>query len=138
MSSDRYSQTLKIKAAECRRAVDELNQLAADVGRCEQTISSVMTELNAVNTKYSGPRTTKDDVEYLTVLLDCAKKKLEWEKKISSLRNRAPGILENMTKILNDPDFPPPPDVQAEMLRSLQTVQSALERLQATDTGGPA
>ena len=138
MSSDRYSQMLNIKAAECRKAVDELNQLAADIGRCEQTITAVMTELNAVNQKFSGPRTTGDDVEYLTILLDCAKKKLEWEKKISSLRKRAPGILENMTKILSDPDFPPPPDAQVEMLRSLQTVQSALTRLQGAETPGPA
>ena len=133
MSAERYTQLYQIKAAEARRALEELNQLASDVERCERTIASVMAELNSVNTKFAGPRTTQQDVEYLTVLLHCAKSKLEWEKKITGLRKRAPVVLESMTKVLNEPDFPPTEEMKGEMLRALQAVQSALERLQACD-----
>jgi hypothetical protein len=131
--SDRHIQKAQLKIAERQRILAELNQLAVDVERCERTIGAVMAELNAVNTKYQGQRTTRQDVEYLTVLLDSAKKKLAWEKQIASLRKRAPALLENMTRTLDDKDYPPTEEMKAAMLRSLQIVQSALERLQAPD-----
>jgi hypothetical protein len=126
----------QVRAAERQRTLAELNQLAADIVRCEKTINSVMAELNAVNAKFQGLRTTRDDVEYLTVLLDCAKKKLAWEKQISGLKKRAPALLEDMMRLLNDKDHPPADSVKAEMLGSLQAIQSALERLQATESPG--
>jgi hypothetical protein len=124
----------QVRAAERQRTLAELNQLAVDIGRCERTIASVMAELNAVNAKYQGPRATRDDVEYLTVLLDCAKKKLAWEKQITSLKKRAPNLLESMTRLLTDKDYPPTDAVKDEMLRALQVIQGALERLQGTDS----
>ncbi|HWD20620.1 MAG TPA: hypothetical protein VHB20_15235 [Verrucomicrobiae bacterium] len=130
---DRYTQMAQVRAAERRRVLEELNQLAADIRRCEETIALVMAELNAVNAKYQGPRTTRQDVEYLTVLLECAKRKLAWEKQIASLHKRAPELLAGMMKILNDQDFPPSDEVKAEMLQALQVVQAALERLQPTE-----
>jgi hypothetical protein len=135
MSNDRYNQMAGVRAAERRRLLLELKQLAADMGRCERTIQSVMAELTSVNTKYETPRTTRQDVEYLTILLDCARKKLAWEKQISSLQKRAPALLESMTRVLSDTDFPPTEEMKTEMLQSLQAVQMALERLQAS---GPA
>jgi hypothetical protein len=135
MSGDRHTQKAQIKAAERQKVLIELNQLASDIERCERTIATVMTELNSVNTKYQGPRTTREDVEYLTALLDCAKRKLAWEKQISSLRKRAPALLEDMAKVLNEPDYPPSEETKMEMLRLLQAVQSALARLQGPDAG---
>jgi hypothetical protein len=129
MSTDRNTQRAQIRAAERKRIVSELNQMAADMARCERTIDAVMKELNAVNAKYQGPRTTRQDVEYLTVLLDCAKRKLAWEKQIGSLRKRVPALLESMTGVMNDKEYPPSDDLKVEMLRSLQTLQGALERL---------
>jgi hypothetical protein len=134
MSEDRYSQRGHVKAAERRRLLAELQQLAADIGRCQETITSVMTELKAVNTKYQGERTTRQEVEYLTVLLDCAKRKLTWEKQIASLQKRAPALLESMSKVMQDTDHPPSDELKAEMLHSLQKVQGALARLQAPET----
>jgi hypothetical protein len=134
MYGDRYTQMAQVRAAERQKTLEELNQLAEDIGRCERTISSVMTELNTVNLKYKGPRTTRDDVEYLTDLLDCAKKKLAWEKQITSLKKRAPDLLESMTRLLTDKEYPPADSVKDEMLRALQAIQGALERLQATES----
>ena len=135
MSADRYTQLAQIRAAERRKVLAELNQLAEDIGRCEGTIGAVMTQLNTVNSKYQGPRTTRQDVEYLTALLDCAKKKLAWEKQVTSLKKRAPALLEGMTRVLNDPEFPPTEETKAEMLRALQAVQGALEKLQGVGSG---
>lgn len=135
MCAERYVQTANIKAVERRKVLTELKQLAVDIGRCQETITSVMAELAAVNAKYQGERTTKQEIEYLTVLLACAKRKLAWEKQIASLQKRAPALLESMSKIMQDRDYPPTEELQAEMLRSLQIVQGALARLQAPETG---
>src|ERR1700739_2548088 len=80
MSLDRHAQMAQIKAPEPRKLLVELNQLAQDLERCQQNIAAVMAQLNEVNLKSQGPRATRQDVEYLTVLLDCAKRKLAWEK----------------------------------------------------------
>ncbi len=133
MSVNRYTEAANIKAAERRRVVNEVNQLAASIARCEKTISSVMADLNTVNTKYQGTRNTREEVEFLKVLLDCAKRKLAWEKQIASLKKRAPALVEAMTKIMSDKEHPPSEELQSEMLRSLQAIQSALQRLQAVE-----
>lgn len=131
---DRYTQKANIKAAERRRILAEVNQLATDIARCERTIGSVVTELNSVNAKYQGPRTTREEIEFLKVLLDCAKRKLAWEKQIASLKRRAPAVLDDMTKIMNDTDHPLTDELKTEMLQALQSVQGALQRLQAIQT----
>ena len=135
MAADRYTQTAHVKAAERRRMLAELKQLAADIGRCQKTIASVMAELSSVNTKYQGERSTRQEVEYLTVLLACAKRKLAWEKQMASLQKRAPALLESMSRIMNDRDHPPTEELKAEMLHSLQLVQGALARLQVPEAG---
>src|SRR5665213_1737103 len=120
MSAERYIQLGHVRAAERQKILADLNQLAVDIERCETTIGVVMADLNSVNVKYQGPRTTRQDVEYLTVLLDCAKRKLAWEKQIASLQKRAPALLESMAAIMNDRDHPPTEELKTEMLRSLQ------------------
>lgn len=134
VSVNRYTEKANIKAAERRRVLAEVNQLAVNIGRCERTIASVMADLNMVNAKYQGTRNTHEEVEFLKVLLDCAKRKLAWEKQIASLKKRAPALLESMTGIMNDHDHPPTEELKAEMLRALQLIQSALGRLQALET----
>jgi hypothetical protein len=135
MSADRYIQTAHVKAAESRRLLAELKQLAADIGRCQETITSVMTELNSINAKYQGERSTRQEVEYLTILLTCAKRKLAWEKQIASLQKRGPALLESMSKIMQDRDHPLTEELKAEILQSLQSVQGAMERLQVPEAG---
>jgi hypothetical protein len=130
-----YTQKIQIKAAEHRRLLAELKELAVSVNRCQETITSLMTELNAANTRFQGQRSTQQEVEYLTILLACAKRKLAWEKQIASLQKRAPALLAEMKATLNDGDFPPTDELKAEMMQSLQIVQAALERLQSTSDG---
>jgi len=135
MSAGRYIQMAQVKAAERQRSLAELKRLAVDVERCQVTITSVLAELNSVNAKYQGARSTREEVEYLTVLLSCAKRKLAWEKQIASLQKRAPALLEKMTGVMNDQDYPPTEELKAEMLNSLQSIQQALVRLQAAEIG---
>ena len=120
-------------AADQQQVIAELEALAKEIERCEKTIAAVHAELGEVNSKYQGQRTTREDVEYLSALLACAKKKLLWEKQIGSLRKRTPGLLETMARLLNDPDYPPADEVKTAMLRGLQGVQAALERLQPSE-----
>jgi len=132
---NRYIQKVQIKAAEHRRLLAELKELAVSINRCQGTITSLMAELNSANAKFQGQRSTPQEVEYLTILLACAKRKLAWEKQIASLQKRAPALLTEMTRTLNDKDFSPTDELKAEMMHSLQIVQAALERLQASSEG---
>lgn len=113
-----------------REVISELNTLVSSIERCEKTVVDLQNELVAVNAKYPSPRTTRQDISYLTDLLKCANKKLAWEKQIASMQKRTPATLERMTQLLNDPKNPPADEMRAEMLRALQGVQAAMERLQ--------
>lgn len=130
----------QLKAAEKTRAAQEtalteLAALAKDIERSEKTISGLKSELAAINAKYQGERTTREDIAYLTALLECAKKKLAWEKQMASLQKRTPVILDTVLKLMHDTNAPPTAEMQAEMLRVLQTVQAALERLNQIKMG---
>ena len=127
----------EIKLAEKRalqqaRVVSELKVLAKDIERCEQTIRDLRTDLEGVNSKHQGRRSTREDIAYLTELLECAKRKLAWEKQMASLQKRTPVILETMTRLMNDPQSVPSEGTRSEMLRALQDIQAAMERLNQT------
>ena len=117
-----------------QQVISELNTLVRDIERCEKTILDLQGELAQVNSKYPSPRTTRQDVAYLTDLLKCANKKLAWEKQIASMQKRTPATLEKMAQLLNDPKNPPADEMRAQMLCALQGVQAAMERLQGIKT----
>ena len=117
-----------------QQVVSELNTLVKDIERSEKTILDLQTELNAVNTKYPVPRTTRQDVAYLTDLLKCAQKKLAWEKQIASMQKRTPATLQKMSQLLNDEKNPPTDAMRVMMLQALQGVQAAMQRLQGIKT----
>jgi hypothetical protein len=123
-------------AAQQREVILELNSIVKDIERSEKIIVALNQELEVVNAKYRGPRTTREDVAYLTSLLECAKRKLAWEKQISSLQKRTPSLMEKMAAVLNDPKGPPPQQVQEQMMQALRSIQAAMERLQTANTGG--
>jgi hypothetical protein len=131
MTSARQLKLEQKGTSQLQRAISELQKLAQDIGRCEKTISALQGELAAVNTKHANRQTTRDDIAYLTALLDCAKKKLGWEKQIMSLQKRTPVLLEEITRLMNDPKNPPPEELRAQVLESLQQVQATMERLQS-------
>lgn len=115
-----------------RQVVTELNSIVKDIERCEKTIGELQIELAEVNAKHQGPRSTREDIAYLTALLGCAKKKLGLEKQIGSLQKRTPTVLQQMSALLNDPLNPPAEQIRTDMLQALKKVQDAMERLQAT------
>jgi hypothetical protein len=118
-------------AAHLQQLLVDLNALVQDIGRCEKTIMVLQAELAEASANHPTPRTTRQDIEYLTDLLRLANKKLAWEKQIASLQKRAPLLLERMSELMDDPKNPPPEQTRAEILRALQAVQAAMERLSA-------
>ncbi len=124
-----YRQAAK-SAAQQQQVIGELDGLVKDIERCEKTIVDLKTELEAVNQKHGGRKTTREDIAYLEDLLKCAHKKLTWEKHIASLKKRTPATLQKMATLVNDPQSPPTDEMRAGMLRALQAVQAAMERLE--------
>jgi hypothetical protein len=135
MSSIRQLKQEEKNAQLQQQVLLELNAIVKDIERSEKMIVALNRELQSVNTKFQGPRDTRADVAYLTGLLECAKKKLAWEKQISSLQKRTPSLMERMGVLLNDPKSPPTTDARDQMLRALQAIQAAMERLQQANSG---
>ena len=117
-----------------QQVVSELNTLVRDIERAEKTILDLQSELTAVNARYPSPRTTRQDIGYLTDLLKCANKKLAWERQIASMQKRTPATLEKMALLLNDQKNPPTDTMRVQMLQALQGVQAAMARLQNMKT----
>jgi hypothetical protein len=113
-----------------QQVVAELNTLVNDIQRSEKTIADLKVELETVNAKHQGRRTTREDVDYLTDLLACAKKKLNWEKQMASLQKRTPVLLEEMSSLINDAQNPPSEEMRLEMMRALEGVKKAMDALQ--------
>ncbi len=131
MSSLKELRLAQKRAVQQQEVLSELSTLVRDIERCEKTIGDLQGELAVVNSKYPLPRTTRQDIDCLTHLLNCARKKLAWEKQIASLQKRTPVILQKMSELLNDPKNPPAQEMRLEMLRALQRVQVTMERLQS-------
>lgn len=128
---------LEEKSVARRRAlILELQTLVRDIERSEKTINSLNHELAEVNFRHQGPRDTRQDIAYLTALLECAKKKLAWEKQIGSLQKRTPALMEEMGAIMKDPTSPPSDEMKEQMLGALQAIQSAMQRLQSAAPSG--
>jgi hypothetical protein len=135
MSSLKQLKQSEKSALHQQQVIQELNAIVKDIERCEKTIHDLQRELTAVNSRYPVPRTTRDDIAYLTDLLKCANKKLAWEKQIASMQKRTPVVLEKMSGLLNDAVNPPRDQVRSGMLQALQAVQAAMERLQNVKVG---
>ena len=132
MSSLKQLKLEQKAAAKHQQPIAELKTLVKDVERCERTITDLKHELAAVNEKHAGRRTTREDVDYLTDLLSCAKKKLTWEKHLGSLQKRAPELLQRMSAAVTDTQNPVAEQTRAEMLQAVRSLQGAMERLQGT------
>jgi hypothetical protein len=130
MSSLKQFKASEKNAAHLQSVLQDLNNLVADIERCEKTILDLKNDLEAVNLKHGQRKSTREDIAYLEDLLKCANKKLTWEKHIASLQKRTPALLEEVVKVVNDPNAAPDPETRANVLRSLQAVQGAMERLQ--------
>ena len=112
-------------------AVKDLEGLLKGIERSEQLLTSLRVEMDEVNGKYPAQRNTQQDVDFLTDLLACAKKKLQLERQIQALKKRVPAVLENVSNFIADSKSPPSPEMQAQLLEMLRNVQAAIERLDA-------
>jgi hypothetical protein len=135
MSSIKQYKLAAKSAAQQQQVILELDGLVKDIERCEKTILDLKADLEEVNRQHAGRQTTREDIAYLEDLLKCAHKKLTWEKHIASLKKRTPATLERMAALLNDPAAPPAEELRAGMLRALEGVQAAMERLEKVKVG---
>lgn len=134
MPSAKQFKEMEKAAAGQQRIIGELNSVVEDIERCEKTIKALQTEMEAVSAKHKDRKTTREDIAFLTDVLRCANKKLVWEKHVASLQKRMPIVLETVMKVMNDPRNPPAEQTRAELLRSLEAIQTAMERLQTVKT----
>jgi hypothetical protein len=119
-----------------QRIVQELNRIVEDIQRSEKTVLELQAELMAANVKYPSPRTTREDIGYLTELLKCANRKLIWEKNLASLQKRTPGVLEELMRLMSDPQNPPDDAMKLQMMTAFQALQAAMEKLKNFDGTG--
>jgi hypothetical protein len=132
MESLRELKLAQKSAAMQQQLLVDLEGLVKDLERSDKVIADLKNELIAVNEKHPSPRTTRQDIDYLTDLLRCANKKLVWEKQLSSLQKRAPELMDRMLRIVDDPANPAPESVRNQILKLLQNVQAGMERLKKT------
>ncbi len=118
-----------------QQVVAELNTLVKDIERSEKIILDLQTELNAVNTKYPIPRTTRQDVAYLTDLLKCANKKLAWEKQIASMQKaHARHAAKNVAVVERRKKSAHGRDARADVTGIARSAEAAMARLQELKT----
>jgi septation ring formation regulator EzrA len=134
MSLSKQYKLAEKAAAQQRQVVGELESLVKGIDRCERTVTELKNELEAVQAKYQTRTSTQEEIAYLTALLKCANKKLNWEKQIASLQKKTPAILDEVTRVMNDPKNPPADEMRASMVRALQLVRAAMERLEKVKT----
>ncbi len=109
--------------------IQELQTIAKDMERCQNTITELQTELAQVNERHANRKTTQEDINYLEDLLSCAKKKLVWEKQMASLKKRTPELMQRIEALVNHPESNPSEETRAALLQSLQNVQAGMNRL---------
>ena len=118
-----------------QEAVEELQGVLKAIERIEDLIESLQMEMAAVTQNYPAQRTTREDVDFLTDLLACAKKRLLWENQMESLRNRVPTVLEKVSRTINDPKGAPTTEMATGLLTMMQAVKASMERLKAAMRG---
>jgi len=112
-----------------QETVQELEGILKGIERSEELITSLRMEMDDVNENYPAQRTAQQDVDFLTDLLGCAKKRLLLEKQIETLKKRVPAALERVSKVISDPKAPPTPEMHTSLLEMLTRVQHAMEHL---------
>ena len=113
-----------------KQVLEELHAIAKSIERAESSVVALKDQMEAVNFKHKDRKTTSDDIAYLEDLLRCARKKLGWEKQMSSLARKMPELLTNITTVMNDKENPPSNETRILVLKLLTTVQEAMGRLE--------
>ena len=110
--------------------IEDLQALARSIEKAEAMIVGLKEQMEAVNAKHETRKTTGDDIAYLEDLLQCARKKLAWEKQMAALSKRIPEILEEVTAVMNDPVAGPSDETRVIVVQLLNNVQQSMARLE--------
>lgn len=111
--------------------LEELQALVKSIERAETLLAELKRDTEAMNAKHQHRRTTREDIAYIEDLLKCAKKKLAWENQMETVAKRTPEVLAKVSTSMNDTTNPPADNVRTAALSLLQSVQGAMERLDA-------
>jgi len=131
MASNRAKKLLRKSTVLQAGMLEELQGLVKSIERAETLLMELKQDTEAMNAKHQHRRTTREDIAYLEELLKCAKKKLAWEKQMEGVAKRTPEVLATVSTAMNDTVNPPQPQTRVAVLDLLQTVQSAMARLDA-------
>ena len=129
MSTPRQIKEEQRVSAQQKGLIGELQALVKDIERCEKTVQSLKEELQGVNARHANRTTTQHDIAYLEDLLGCARKKLIWEKQISSLQKRTPELMQRVEELVNHPQSNPDEETRNALMGSLTEVQASMKRL---------
>lgn len=129
MSTSRQIKEEQRVTAQQKSLVGELQALVKDIERCDKTVVGLKEELQQVNERHGNRTTTQDDIAYLEDLLACARKKLVWEKQISSLQKRTPELMQRVEALVNHPNSNPDEETRNALMSSLTQVQASMKRL---------
>ncbi|MDR3403398.1 MAG: hypothetical protein P4L99_12945 [Chthoniobacter sp.] len=131
MASNRAKKLLRKSTVLQAEMLEELQGLVKNIERAETLLTELKQDTEEMNARHQHRRTTREDIAYLEELLKCAKKKLAWEKQMENVAKRTPEVLATVSTAMNDPVNPPEPQTRITVLDLLQTVQSAMARLDA-------
>src|SRR5688500_15864774 len=129
MSTSRQIKEEQRVTGQQKGLVGELQALANDIERCDKTVQSLKTELQSINERHANRTTTQHDIAYLEDLLACARKKLVWEKQITSLQKRTPELMQRVEALVNHPNSNPDEETRTALMTSLTQVQASMTRL---------
>ncbi|HEX7859990.1 MAG TPA: hypothetical protein VF773_06690 [Verrucomicrobiae bacterium] len=129
MSTSRQIKEEQRVAGQQKTIIGELQALSKDIERCDKTVQGLRAELLAVNERHANRSTTQDDIAYLEDLLACARKKLVWEKQITSLQKRTPELMQRVEALVNHPNSNPDEETRSALMTSLTQVQASMKRL---------
>lgn len=132
MASSKAKKLLRKSTLLQGEMLDDLHTLAKSIERAETLLAELKRDTEAMTARHpASRRTTREDIAYLEDLLQCAKKKLAWEKQMETLAKRTPEVLAKVSTAMNDTANPPADQVRSRVLELLQTVQTAMSRLDA-------
>ena len=109
MASSKAKKLLRKSTLLQGEMLDDLHTLAKSIERAETLLAELKRDTEAMTARHpASRRTTREDIAYLEDLLQCAKKKLAWEKQMETLAKRTPEVLAKVSTAMNDTPTHPP------------------------------
>ena len=129
MASSKALKLGRKSALSQRDVLVELDALMKSIARGEKMILELKEEMELVGTKHQHRKTTRDDIAYLEDLLRLREEEAGVGEPDGEPRQAHAGATR---KVLRDDERrqnPPDGEVRAGIMRALQSIQGAMERL---------